>query len=397
MLARFVGYIVLLLTLSCSGNDIKKDGSAVNDTSRKAEIKMDKRYIQPYAGTRLNSYLPVEIKAEGRLAWKMTYNETEIPSGARFLYLLDDRRAIVDFDLALFCVDLDRKKTLNFYRKSSNAFIRLAEGQDFYYVNSYRLMRVSFDKVDEDQEGYFIPGLGEFSRLTCLLPEKETFIAGVQNMGDPGKPEPSYEIFRKNYAGIFYVWQKKIPGHVVPPPVSGSGQVVIASAGTVSLLDGDGNLRRIIREDFRVLDGSLGPDDLLYLVVAVEDGYRLVVFDLFGEKRWECDIDMEEFLQPPVVNGEGTVYLVGKNEIAAFREGKKTWAYPVLSDTPRATAAAGGRLAIADGSRLVCLDELGEEIWTYLDEQGDVFVTPPVIDDKGRVLAASDNKIVMIE
>jgi len=358
---------------------------------------MDKRYIQPYAGTRLNSFLPVEITAEGRLAWKMTFNETDIPGGARFLYLLDDRRAIVDFGLALFCVNLDRKKTLDFYRESSNAFIRAAEGQEFFYVNSYRLMRVSFDSLNEDDEGYFIPGLGEFSQLFCLRPEAETFIAGVQNMGDPGRPEPSFEIFRKNYEGIFYVWQKKIPGDVILPPVSGAGQIIVATAGTVSLVDGEGNLRRIIQEEFNVLSGSLGPDDLLYLVVVAEAGPQLVAFDLFGEKRWACDISIEEPLQPPVVDSEGAVYLVGKNEIAAYREGRNIWTYPTLSGNPLATAAAGGRLVVADGTRLVCLDELGDELWVYIDKDGDSFVTPPVIDENGRVLAASDNKIVMIE
>ncbi|MBN1211618.1 MAG: PQQ-like beta-propeller repeat protein [candidate division Zixibacteria bacterium] len=358
---------------------------------------MDKRYIQPYAGTRLNSFLPVEITAEGRPAWKMTYNETDIPGGAQFLYLLDNQRAIVDFGIAMFCVDLDRKKTLNFYRKSSNGFIRAAEGQEFYYVNSYRLMRVSFDDVDEDQEGYFIPNLGEFSLLTCLLPEKETFIAGVQDLGDPGKPEPALEIFRKNYEGIFYVWHKKLPGEFIQPPVSGSGQIVTAVAGTVSLVDGEGNLRRILQEDFSVLAASLGPDDLLYLVVTVEAGPQLAVYDLFGEKRWECAVSPEKPLQPPVVDNEGTVYLVGKNEITACRDGKNIWTYPTLSGRPLVTAAAGGRLVITDGTRLVCLDELGDELWVYLDRDGDRFVTPPVIDENGRVLAASDNKIVMIE
>ena len=62
-----------------------------------------------------------------------------------------------------------------------------------------------------------------------------------------------------------------------------------------------------------------------------------------------------------------------------------------------ATAFADNRLVVTDGGRIVCLDENGEELWKYVDKDGDVFVTPPVADSRGRILAASDRKILRLE
>ncbi|MDD3732179.1 MAG: hypothetical protein PHU88_07385 [candidate division Zixibacteria bacterium] len=389
--------MMVAFLFSCAGDEADPEKGDEKRISRKAEIMMDKRYIQPYANAQLNAFCPATLQAEGELAGKITFNETEIPGGTQFLYLLDNRRAVVDFGLALFCVDLERQKTLNFYRKSSNAFIRAAEGPWFFYVSSFRLVRAEFDRVNVNDDGVFVPGLGEFSFLACFSPEEETFIAGIHNLGAPDQPVPSFEVYRKKYDALDYIWRLEIPGGVLTPPIDRTGQVILAASNIVSVVNNEGKKKKIIGGDFEVLSASVGPDDQLYMVLLFEDGKKLVAYDLFGEKKWACNIDLEELVQPPVVNDLATVYLVEKNGLTAYAEAKNLWHYPLLSGHPAVTAINDGMVVIADGSRLVCLDELGEERWVYVDKEGDNFVSPPVIDDRGQVLAASDKKIIILK
>lgn len=58
--------------LSCAGDEAAPERGDEKRISRKAEIMMDKRYIQPYANAQLNAFCPVTLQAEGELAGKIT-------------------------------------------------------------------------------------------------------------------------------------------------------------------------------------------------------------------------------------------------------------------------------------------------------------------------------------
>ncbi len=139
------------------------------------------------------------MKAIGRLAWKAPFNAAGVPADPRDLCVLDDRRALLDAGEAFFAFGLEDRKTIGFRRKSSNAFLALGGGTQFYFVDGYQMIRQTFERYSERAEDFFVPGLGQYSMLTSLLVDAETFIAGVQSLGNPGVPSPSFEIYEKFY------------------------------------------------------------------------------------------------------------------------------------------------------------------------------------------------------
>lgn len=358
---------------------------------------MNNRYAQPFGNPQLNSCLPLDLSASGRLTWKFTFNETEMTTRSRFLHLIDEKRAIIDVGNAFFPISLTDRNIIGLLSKSSNSFIRLAGGQRFFYFSGFRLVGVDFDFYNEELQGYFVPGLGDHAELYCLIPRERTFIAGVQNLGNPMYPENSFSLYEKSYDSIDEKWIQEFPGYVVPTPISGMGHIVIARKGVVTLMDSGGKFLKEFRGKFNPQACSIGPDNLIYLVCHTEDGTSLMVYNLETEKEWEIQISISEIVQPPIVGAESNVYLMGAGKAVMFRNTEKLWEYPVLSEYPVATVSKDGRLLIADGSRIVCLGQEGEEIWVYEDEDDDTFVTPPVMDENGKVLVASDRTIVMIE
>lgn len=148
---------------------------------------------------------------------------------------------------------------------------------------------------------------------------------------------------------------------------------------------------------FQPISCSIGPDGLLYLVGTTGAKVLLRACTLKGEVRWEAPAAITELLQPPVVNADGVVYLVAPGTIIAYQNGQRLWEHPVSSAQPRATAFQDLRLVVADGARVVCIDESGRALWSYEDKDGESFLTAPVADPAGRILAATEKSIVVIQ
>ncbi len=419
-----------MVAAGCSGTPKQEDVSGLGEKG----LIMTQRYIQPYANPQLNSCQGITLQAAGTLGWKFAFNTPEYPGGARYLHLIDGQRAIIDYEDIFFVLDLRSRRLIATPMKSANTFIRLDEGQKFWFCADYQLLGLEFDQIEkgkigqevsdqageesetagqsegEDSSGeesgsaikhFFVPGLGQYSELKSLNPGPQSFIAGVQGFGNPMHPHRSFSLYQKPYPGTQKTWVRECEGLVVRPPFSPSGQAVIAHTDTMILYDRGG---RIVGEvagekvgPFEPVTCSIGPDNRIYLVCTTEAGPRLRIYDFWGELMQEIGGVTAEPTQPPIVGVDSTVYLIDTAKVEAFKDGKKLWAYPLTSEAPAATVSGDGKLLITDGVRILCLDQGGEEVWSYKDEDGDLFTTPPVIDEAGHVLVASDNVIIMIK
>jgi outer membrane protein assembly factor BamB len=393
---------ILLLATSCrSGSErdrtIRDRTTADTALVKEAKNIMTIRYEQPYANPQLNSYVDAPVKASGRLAWKAAINSPGLQVGPQDLYVLDDRRALLDAGDVFFAIGLADRKELGFRRKSNNAFIALGPGTQFYFADGYQLIRQDFERYNQSAEAFFVPGLGQYSVLSALFAGPETFIAGVQGLGNPRVPTTSFELYEKPYRGTARRWSHGFDGMIVRPPIDPSGTAVVARRDTVTVVDRQGARQDIVMARFQPISCSIGPDGLLYLVGTTGAKVLLRACTLKGEMRWEVPAAIPELLQPPIVDADGVVYLVAPGNVTAFQAGKRLWEYPVSSPQPRATAFQDLRLVVADGARVVCLDESGRVLWSYEDKDGETFVTPPVLDPAGRVLVVSEKSIVVIE
>ena len=387
----------LLLATSCrSGN--QRDRTTIDTGSvKEAKNTMTTRYDQPYANPQINSYVDAPVKATGRLAWKAAFNPAGVPCGPKDLYVLDDRRALLDAGDAFFAIGLSDRKSLGFRRKSNNSFMALGAGTQFYFIDGYQLIRQDFDRYGERAEDFFVPGLGQYSVLHSLFAETETFIAGVQGLGNPGVPTPTFEIYEKFYRGTARRWSFEFAGMVAAPPIDPSGTAVVARKGALAVIDRQGARKDIDIKSFEPVSCSIGPDGNLYLAGTAAAAALLRVCTLTGATQWEVPVTTADLLQPPIVNADGVVYLVDSGNVTAFQEGRRLWAYPISSPQPRVSAFQDLRLVVADGARVVCLDESGRAVWSYEDKDGEIFVTPPVLDPAGRVLVVSEKSIVAID
>jgi len=146
---------------------------------------------------------------------------------------------------------------------------------------------------------------------------------------------------------------------------------------------------------FKPLGCSVGPDDLVYVVLSTEEGMVLRCLALDGQQQWQAEVILRALTQPPVVDASGRVWLIGPGLIAAYENGEATW-QAAAGESPLATAGTDGHLVVADGSWVRCYDDYGETVWEYEDPDGEIWRTPPVIEAAGSILTASDRKILRI-
>ncbi|UCC44003.1 MAG: PQQ-binding-like beta-propeller repeat protein [Candidatus Zixiibacteriota bacterium] len=360
--------------------------------------QMQSSYIQPHANPQLNSFLDYDVTAKGKKAWKFRYNDTSIPSNAQYLHLIDETRAVVDFERVFFAVNLGDRRTLGFRDKSVNTFIRLDEEGGFWFFSSHLLLRVSFEAFDdESRTGDLVPGLGDHSDLLCFAPREEDFIAGMLLLPYPKRHDISFALIKMKYGALLQEWKRAIPDTVIRTPVYGNGRTVLAYRDTISLVRSNNLVDRAVTGSFLPLSCSVGPDNLLYSVLQTEKGYVLAAHYDSGEPVWEIPTAVTAPVQPPVVGKHGLVFLVGAGQLEVVQDGEILWNAELKSDTPSATVTSNDRLLVADGDRIICFSAEGKTVWEYVDEEGDHFRTPPVVGPSGSVFVASDGAITRID
>ncbi len=385
----------------------------------KGKSTMEQRYYQPFGNEALNSFQPVEITAKGNLAWKFTFNDIDFPGSASNVHLIDDDRAIIDCGGIFFAVDLNKKTVVTPKEKSSNTFIRLGEDQNLYYFSGFRLNKNEFynllkpedvetegdaaaDEVKEEnpppqQADSYVPWLGEHSELLCFIPKKESFVTGVLHSGNPLDQKVSLVFTECRYDDYEPLWEKKYDFPGVMPPVNSDGRIFVCLPNAIQIVDIEGRTMDRIKTAGEPVFCSLGPDGTIYIVAETDEDRILSAYDSFGERHWEVSDIADEVYQPPLVTTDGLVCVLGENGLTAIRAGEQKWIYPVSSENARATIGKDGMIILADGLRVVCIDTEGTEVWTYIDEDGDEFTSPPVIDSKGHIVVGASDKIVKID
>jgi hypothetical protein len=392
----FTFALAILFAVSSSGKRDAEDPPSAEGKNQ-IEARLDMRYRQPYSNPQLNSFQPVKLTASGRLAWKIVFNDGSVPGEPEFILLLDDNFAIVDYGEAIFAVDLNKMKCLGYRSKSANSFVSIGPADTFYFADSFQLIRATLNDFKADPPDFFVPGLGQYSELRGLIPLENIFLAAVQNLGNRKYPAKSLTLFQKPYESLNCDWRLEFDGLVLSAPATSANQFAIARENTICLIDKQGKISRELPGEFSPISCSIGPDDIIYLVCATPAGPMLKALDQNLELKWEAVCGKQKLAQPPLVDPVPTIYLVGEGSVTAFQNGRMLWETPLSSESPAATMAQGGKMIISDGARIGCLNGAGTIDWSYEEKDGEIFLTPPVLDSKGRILVATAGAILMIE
>jgi len=363
--------------------------------------KMVANCIQPFSNPQLNSLLQANLSAKGLLYWKLEYNPEGIIGTPSSLILMNDAQAILDYNYVFFAVDMLNKKVLGFRAKSLNTFIAIRNSQEIFFYPVHRLYQLNFNSfMDESDDSYFTPGLGQYSRLAVLIPYIDYFIAGIQKLGNPWNQQPSFLLLKKKYMEIDTIWELDRPGSVVLPPVSMDGKSVIAQEGLISIVNSDGQIQNEVKVDFIPLCCSIGIDNLIYMVCRTGLKYMVKVMDFDGNMRWETETSITQPNQPPIISRESTVFIVGNSKVDAMSNGQKLWEFQLTgsdSSAQLASVSQDSMLLVSDGNRIICLNKTGELVWKFSIAKGGVFKTQPVLDSVGKVFVATDKSIFALK
>ena len=301
--------ILTILVMLCKAETLESVGMASKEGQKMVNN------TQPFGNPQLNSLLPYNLSSKGVFAWRLEYNPENIPGSAVSLLLLDDSKAILDYSMIFFGIDLYAQKVLGFQRKSLNTFVS-GNKQEFYAFSDYRLLRLRFDSFQTPPaDHYFVPDLGDYSQLVAFIPGQDSFIAGIQNLGNPRFPQRAIELLEKTYNGFNYTWNISFPGIVPKPPVSLDGNFVIAQKDLISIVGSDGKVKNEIKGEFIPICCSIGVDNLIYMVCKTKSDYVVKAMDFEGNIRWECATSISKPNQPPIVSNESIIFIVGNSKI----------------------------------------------------------------------------------
>jgi hypothetical protein len=395
-LKNLILLILAIFVISCNS---KAETPKNIDVAGKEGQKMGNN-TQPFGNSQLNSLLPYNLSSKGAFAWKLEYNPENISGNATALLLLDDSKAILDYSMVFFGIDLYAQKVLGFQRKSLNTFVS-GNKQEFYAFSDYRLLKLRFDSFQTPPaDHYFVPGLGDYSELVAFIPGQDSFIAGVRNMGNPRFPQKAIGLLEKTYNGFNYTWNINFPGIVPPPPVSLDGNFVIAQKDLISIVGSDGKVKKEIKGEFIPICCSIGVDNLIYMICKTKSDYVIKAMDFEGNTRWECVTSISKPNQPPIVSNELTIFIVGNSKIEAFTNGQKLWEFLLTgsdSASQLVSVSQDGMLLVSDGNRVICLNKTGELVWKFSIAKGGVFKTQPVLDSVGKVFVVTDRSIFALK
>ena len=396
LLKKLILLIVAFLFISCNSN---AENEMLSDKTSKERLEMPNT-TQPFINPQLNSLLAYDLASKGILSWKLEYNLKGIPGGAVSLLLMDDSRAILDYSNVFFLIDTFNNKILGFLNKSANTFIFVCNEQEFNVFSSFRLFKLKFDTSQSlPKKSYFVPGLGNYSRLFVFVPKADTYIVGTQSFGNPMYPEKAFGLLEKTYVGYDDKWNLAFNGLVVRPPVSLDGNFVIAQKDLISIVDSNGKAKEI-KVEMLPVSCSIGADNLIYMVCKIKNKNFIKAMDFDGSIRWECVTSIAQLNQPPIVSKESTVFLIGSSKVEAFANGGKLWELQLTgTDKERqfASVSNDGMLLVSDCDKLLCINKAGEQVWAFKVAKGETIMTQPVLDSVGKVFIATDKKVLAIK
>jgi hypothetical protein len=381
------------LIASCRGN------AEITKNNPSKEVKR-MTINHPFIDQRLDSLLPYNLVAKGILAWKLEYNTQDIPGGANSLILLDDSKLILDHSIVYFVVDAFNQKVLGFQRKSTNTFIIPINEQEFYAFSGYRLYKSKYETFQTpSDDDYYILGLGDYSVLMVFIPKVDAYISGIQDFGNPNSPERKFVLLEKNFLGYGVKWSLVFNGMIPKPPVSIDGNIVIAQDNLISIVDSIGKVKEI-KIEFSPISCSIGTDNLIYMVYRIKNKSFIKAMDFDGNIRWECATSIAQPNQPPIVDKESTVFLIGSSKVEAFSNGAKLWEFQLTGtdgEHQLASVSNDGMLLVSDCDKLLCINKAGEQVWAFKVAKGETIMTPPVLDSVGKVFIGTDKKILAIK
>lgn len=129
-----------------------------------------------------------------------------------------------------------------------------------------------------------------------------------------------------------------------------------------------------------------------------EERFILKMIRRNGSPGWEVSLGRAALTgQPPASHPDGTVYIMEKNELLCFKEGKEIWNHGLFAEPGKAwiTVLKDGSALVAAGVFFYHISRQGKELCKV--QFDDPVTCRPVMDESGRVYMAGVRKIFCIQ
>lgn len=355
---------------------------------------------QVYSNPQLNSFFPFDVISNGKVIkkFKMPLLNNG-PVKPWYLLSLTESKIIIDTYDAAILFDISSGMMESVRAKSFNSFITVSE-ENIYLIDGTLNIIKPTQFSDSDLTGFFIPGGGEYWKITAFMPFEEFFIVATQSMGIPPNPYPQLYLVCRGYPGSRSRWEKNFSGVFLTPPITSDGTIFLFSSKINLLVDSAGKENILLRDDVKPIVSSIGIDETIYIVLQKENTTLLRAISKNGKVLWEVTVNESDFVQPPICSKTGYVLLVSSSSIECFLDGVSKWSFSRegISTLPFfVSCTRNDRLIVIDGTDMVCLDLNGDQLWKATPDSNENFITQPIVDSKGKIICATDNSIVIVE
>lgn len=364
-------------------------------------------YPVQYANYQRNSYVPVELKAQGKLSWMKRYDDDQ-----KGVSLIPQAVLINKGDVGIQSVqNFLVYKGNGEYRAQipleQNTPVIFGKGAGAY-VEPGGLLNYRDYEGNLLLESVNIPALKEWAYLILLMPGTDDFFAGVQYTGGPIhlKHPKEYDLYRIPVEKSMRSWSYDGTGRIDQILLTTDNQTfVIVQGEKVQLIkSSDGQVLSSFESGVTDVEtASLDPNNNLIIIGEVERGGSSSSYmkgiNLTGKGGWEYRLRNPQINQPPVSGPNGHVYVIESRVLRNLENGSVRWEYPLKARGKSwLTIAKNNEVILINGKNLVVLSPQGEERISFIiTEDDENFDAPPALDSEGKLYIASDKKLYVYE
>jgi outer membrane protein assembly factor BamB len=361
-----------------------------------------------YNNYQRNSFVPLPMKAAGKLLWTKAYKEVDPDSWLtpKALLLHSTHLGVKsNAELWLFETNGTFKRSYAAYGPAPALF---GKG-GIAYVRPCRLM----DYLDYDGKVLTqdISIDGEWTVAKLLRPSWDEILGVMQFTGGPQRLPREFSIGRQQIGKSREVWGEDDKGTIDHAFLTKDEKTIVIVMGeNVSCLDAaTGKKTTAFKTGMaepRIAAIDCAGNLICGGMVVKEkiDRWALLAMALDGSPRWECELAhplfaVDSFLypQPPACGNDGRVYIVDDGFLKCIIGGTEKWRAPVIGALQSLlTVAADNSIILLNGPRIQVLNGNGEERFSTIvpDES---FEAPAVIDEKGNVYVAGSKALYCFE
>ncbi len=395
-------WLVLCFTACCAEDFVP--GEKV--WTKQQEKPMTKQYNMIFADSRRSSYMSIKSISSGQVEWEADLSKNEAASSPKAVLVSEEFLVVYSgTHIAAYTNQGKRLWTKDIIFGSP---VSIAEGKVFFREKTAPIDELSAVLLDGTPVDATMIILDSYaSGLPVYIePLADTFIAMCAITGGVEDGSPEVVFYRKAYNSEDYIWVSEFVGQapISPLHIRETNRFVVFTARDILVYNSspperEQELYRYPHPVPQLLEASASQDDILYILGTEEDKVSLAALAVDGEELWRYSgipyHGYTTYLKPPILGPDSSVHVVAGFHLTTIKDGQLVRRFSTeKGEISFGTALADGSILLVAGMTLLQVDSEGKVILEVSFEE--VLLTPPVVDQEGKIYVASAQKLYKI-